>query len=141
MANSYIKTKLTDINNMPSKKEYEKQLNENIIAVDFDDTITEVRPYPQRAPLNKDAKKYLDKLHEQGFTIVLWSSRMETDYNEAYDRCINEFNMPYIIKDNKQLVHGSTGKLLAKFYIDDKSYLGKRINWKKIYRYISNHIV
>ena len=53
------------------QKRYEYQALGRVIAVDFDSTITEHRPYPQRAPLNKTAKKYLDKLNARGFRIVL----------------------------------------------------------------------
>ena len=106
---------------------YEYQALGRVIAVDFDSTITQHRPYPQKAPLNKKAKKYLDKLNEKGFRIVLWTSRLEEDMEEAYDRCINEFGLSYLIKDNPDLIHGATGKLVASFYIDDNSYVNKRV--------------
>ena len=40
-----------------------------IVAIDFDDTITEYRPYPQVAPLNQKAKKYLIKIHDLGYEL------------------------------------------------------------------------
>ena len=109
------------------QKRYEYQALGRVIAVDFDSTITEHRPYPQKAPLNKKAKKYLDMLHEKGFRIVLWTSRLPDDYEEAYNRCINEFGLTYIIKDSDELIHGASGKLVASFYIDDNSYVNKKI--------------
>lgn len=115
---------------------YEYQALGRVIAVDFDSTITQHRPYPQKAPLNKKAKKYLDKLNEKGFRIVLWTSRLEDDLEEAYDRCINEFGLSYLIKDNPNLIHGATGKLVASFYIDDNSYVNKKVPWRKIYKYL-----
>jgi len=115
---------------------YGKQCRNSIIAVDYDDTITEYRPYPEKAPLNPKAKKYLDKLHEAGFEIILWSARLEKDYDEAYDRCVNEFGLSYLHKDNPYFVHGSTGKLIASFYIDDHSYINKKVPWRKIYKYL-----
>lgn len=115
---------------------YMKQAKSKIIAVDYDDTITEKRPYPEEAPLNKLAKKYLDKLHEAGFEIVLWSARLEKDYIGAYERCVSEFQMPYIKKDDAHLIHGSSGKLVARFYIDDRSYPEGKVPWKKIYKYL-----
>ena len=118
------------------QKRYEYQALGRVIAVDFDSTITEHRPYPQRAPLNKTAKKYLDKLNARGFRIVLWTSRLQEDLDEAYNRCIKEFGLFYIIKDNPNLIHGATGKLVASFYIDDNSYVNKKIPWRKIYKYL-----
>lgn len=109
--------------------------NQKIIAVDFDDTITEHRPYPEKAPLNKTAKKYLDKLNNLGFKLVLWTARKGKDYEEAYDRCINEFGLTYLLKDNETFLHGESGKLIANYYIDDKSSFGK-VNWKKTFKYI-----
>ena len=120
-------------------EQYKKQLHKKIIAVDFDDTITYYRPYPERAPLNSEAKKYLTKLHEKGYELVLWSARICENYGEAYDRCVNEFEMPFIKQDSDEYVHGKTGKLIARFYIDDKSIPGK-LNWKKIYKFIIKNI-
>lgn len=118
---------------------YKNQLNQNIIAVDFDDTITKFKPYPEKGPLNPLAKKYLTKLHEKGYVLVLWSARICESYDDAYNRCINEFEMPFIKKDSDEFVHGKSGKLIAKFYIDDKSIPGK-LNWKKIYKFIIKNI-
>lgn len=120
-------------------KRYKEQLNQNIIAVDFDDTITLFRPYPEKGPLNPVAKKYLTKLSEKGYILVLWSARICESYDDAYDRCVNEFGMPFIKKDCDEFVHGKSGKLIAKFYIDDKSIPGK-LNWKKIYKFIIKNI-
>ena len=120
-------------------KRYVDQLNRKIIAVDFDDTITLFRPYPEKGPLNPLAKKYLSKLNEKGYEIVLWSARICESYDDAYDRCVNEFGMPFIKKDSDEFVHGKSGKIIAKFYIDDKSIPGK-LNWKKIYKFIVKNV-
>ena len=110
-----------------------------IIAVAYDDTITLYAPYPEQADLNPKAKKYLDKLHEKGYTLVLWSARDGKDYDEAYNRCINEFGLTYLEKDSKVFKHGATGKLAAHFYIDDRCILGK-LNWKKVYKFIIKNV-
>ena len=117
-------------------RKYDEQLKMKIIAVDFDNTITMPCPYPRTGILNTTAKKYLDKLHDAGFTLVLWSARLSDTYDEAYNLCIDNFKMPYIQRDTDELIHGSTGKLLASFYIDDLAYPGKKINWRKLYRHI-----
>lgn len=121
------------------KKKYWAQAHAGIIAVDYDNTITKYRPYPELAPLDKKAKKYLDKLHEKGFTLILWSCRIKEDYDAAYDRCINEFDMPYMLKDSDKYIHGKTGKLIAGYYIDELSSYGK-VNWRKTYKYIIKNV-
>ena len=115
---------------------YFDQANSKIIGVDFDDTITLHRPYPEKAPLNKKAKKYLDKLNKCGFILVLWTARVGKDYEDALFRCHCEFEMPYIKSDSDELVHGKTGKLVAKFYIDDRSYVNNKVPWRKIYKFL-----
>ena len=120
---------------MCTKDEYFNQLKTKLIAVDYDDTITLYAPYPNPAPLNPEAKKYLDKLHEKGYRLVLWSARVPHKLDEAYNRCINEFGLTYLEKDGDHIIHGSSGKIVANFYIDDKSIPGK-LNWKKIYKFI-----
>lgn len=124
---------------MITREDYFKQAEGKYIAVDYDDTITLYRPYPEKAALNPEAKKYLLKLHEKGYKLVLWTARIGDSYDEAYNRCINEFELP-LIKDNEDLIHGKSGKLVASFYIDDKSYINRKVKWKKIYKYIINNI-
>ena len=66
---------------------YEKQLKAKIIAVDFDNTITLPCPYPNACKLDKRAKKYLDKLHEKGYRLILWSARIIRNIKrEVYKR-------------------------------------------------------
>ncbi len=121
------------------KEQYHNQANSKLIAVDFDNTITVPRPYPEKAPLNPKAKKYLDLLNKKGYNLILWSARLLEDYDDAYDRCINEFNLKYMIKDSENFLHGQSGKIIASFYIDDKAIPGK-LNWKKIYKFIIKNI-
>lgn len=121
------------------KEQYHKQANSKLIAVDFDNTITLPRPYPERAPLNPKAKKYLDLLNKKGYSLVLWSARLFEDYDEAYDRCINEFGLEYMLKDSDYFLHGQSGKIVTSFYIDDKAIPGN-LNWKKIYKFIIKNI-
>lgn len=118
---------------------YLENETQKIIAVDYDDTITLYAPYPKLAELNPKAKKYLDKLHKKGYTLVLWSARDRKDYDEAYNRCIDEFGLTYLKKDSKVFNHGATGKLVAHFYIDDRSISGK-LNWKKVYKFIIKNV-
>lgn len=109
-----------------------------IVAIDFDDTITIKRPYPEVAPLNKRAKKYITKIHDLGYELVFWSARKGDDHNFAFDRCLYEFELPFIKCDSAEYSRGATGKLEAFFYIDDRSYFG-RIPWFRIYKYLKRH--
>lgn len=105
----------------------DKYKHDLIIAVDYDDTITEKRPYPIIAPLNKTAKKYLDRLHIAGFTIVLWTARVGEDYTFALNRCKTDFGMSYIQSDGPEFKHGFTGKIWANFFIDDHGYINGKV--------------
>lgn len=118
---------------------YENDNNLIKIAVDYDDTITLKRPYPERAPLDPKAKKYLDKLHKKNknFQFILWSARREEHYIDAYWRCVLDFGLDYLIMDGDRFKHGHTGKLLAAFYIDDRSYPKGKVPWRKIYKYLT----
>lgn len=109
------------------------------IAVDYDDTITTKVPYPQKADLDIKAKKYLQKIYELGYTLVLWSARKPEYYEEAYTRCINEFHIPIIHIRNFD--KEESRKINCLFYIDDRSYVNRKVPWKKIYKYLKKRIV
>ena len=102
---------------------YKKQLSMKLIAVDFDDTITYYRPYPEKGPLNPTAKKYLTKLHEAGYELVLWSARMTMSYEEAYNRCVGEFGMPFIKRDSKNMFMALQERLLQDSILTIKVFL------------------
>ena len=87
-------------------------------------------------PQYEGLEKLYELYHDAGFEIILWSARLEKDYIEAYQRCIEEFDMPYIRMDSNKLIHGSTGKLVARFYIDDRAYPNSKVPWRKIYKYL-----
>ena len=89
-----------------------------IIAIDFDDTLTEFRPFPEIAPFRKEIFEYIPLLAEK-YTLVLWTARRGI----YYDECVN----------GESFRHGKTGKLEADYYIDDKANFGI-IDWKQIYK-------
>ena len=108
-----------------------------VIAIDFDGTITHNTPYPQRADIREEAKKYIPLLYKQGYKLVLWTARTTKYYNEVISRLKEENLFQYFTFDD--VVVGFSGKIEADFYIDDKSYLGE-FDWKTIYEYIINNI-
>lgn len=101
---------------------------QRIIAVDFDGTITDYSPFPITGKLRPEAVKYLNLLNEKGYDLVLWCARKGDDYNNAV-ALVKQWNLPVRIPKKE------VGKMVADFYIDDKSCLGK-INWRRIYKYI-----
>ena len=120
---------MEDLNKMYANQSH------TVIAVDFDGTITQEGNERTEDQLNPIAKKYLDLLNEKGFKIVLWTARLYDNYLGVLNRCHTEFNMPYILEDSSNLLHGASGKLVAAYYIDDKSNYDK-IDWDKTYNYI-----
>lgn len=108
-----------------------------VIAIDFDETITDNTPYPYKGKIRKEAIKYIKKLYEKGYKLVLWTARKEKYYFEALDQLRESDIYKYFSFDYLEV--GYTGKLIADFYIDDRS-LTYKINWKKMYKYITKRI-
>lgn len=108
-------------------------MKQNIIAIDFDGTITEEGTYPIMGKVRNDAIKYINKLHDKGYILVLWTARKGKYFEEAVN-VINEYNLPLILPPDNVY-----GKIEAAFYIDDRSLIGK-LNWKTIYKYIIKNI-
>lgn len=103
-----------------------------IIAIDFDDTLTEFRPFPEVAPFRKEIFEYIPLLAEK-YTLVLWTARRGIYYDECVDRLKKAGLLRYIALDDESFKHGKTGKLEADYYIDDKANFGI-IDWKQIYK-------
>ena len=111
-------------------------IKNKIVAIDFDGTITENLPFPQVANIRDEAKIYIPKLYQLGCKLVLWTARKEPYYSE----CIN------ILKEHNLLKYfsfdydtGYSGKLIADFYLDDRSCL-EEFNWKNWYTFIEERI-
>lgn len=107
-----------------------------VIAIDYDETITDNTPYPKEGNIRPEAIKYIKLLHSKGYKLILWSARKEPYYSQCLQRLREEDLYKYFSFDYNI---GFTGKLIADFYIDDKSIPGK-LNWRKIYRYIIKYI-
>ena len=105
-----------------------------IIAIDFDNTITNPSPYPVAGSLNKYAKKYITLLSQKGYIFVLWTSRRGEFYKEACN-LIRKWGLPIEVDNLDRFPRGDGGKLEAGYYIDDNACFGK-VNWRKIYRYL-----
>ena len=111
-----------------------------VIAIDYDETITDSTPFPFEGKIREEARKYIKLLFDKGYTLVLWTARKGKYYEEAIERLHREDLYKYFTFGNKSdFRFGELGKIEADFYIDDKSCLGE-INWKDIYEYIINEV-
>lgn len=108
------------------------------IAIDFDDTITEISPYPITGKVREDAKLYIKKLWDDGHTLILWTSRGGKYLDEAIDVLHESGLLPYFsfINDDGSQIQKSR-KINADFYIDDRSMFTE-IVWEDWYNYIKN---
>ena len=109
-----------------------------VIAIDYDETITDNTPYPLEGKIRPEAKVYIKKLYEKGYTLVLWTSRKEPYYSEMIERLYKEDLLKYFSPLSYD--YGYLGKINADFYIDDRS-IPYKLNWANIYQYIIENIV
>ena len=114
-----------------------KRNTNKVIAIDFDGTITEDSPYPKMGAIRESAKKYIKLLHDNGYTLLLWTARKGSYFSE----CVNTLNSVGLLKYFTMPLISvmNVGKVNADYYIDDRSIPGK-INWKKTYKYIIKNI-
>ena len=56
-----------------------------IISCDFDQTIAKVPHFPRIDGLRKGAKKYINKLYDEGHYIIINTCRTDNYENECYD--------------------------------------------------------
>lgn len=117
--------------------------NELIIAVDFDGTITENPNIGDDLSLREDAKEVLERLHEDGIQLILWTCRTGKLLDQALEflknndmlqlfASINE-NIPEVKKEYK----GDARKVGADIYIDDKNiFNGNNVYWSEIENFI-----
>ena len=101
-----------------------------IVAVDFDDTITMPSSFPITGKVRKDAIFYIKKMYENGVMLILWTCRVDNYLSEA-TAILKEAGILNCFSKINDNISGSSRKVYADFYIDDKSM---QINWKKIYK-------
>ena len=104
-----------------------------IIAVDFDDTITEPSEYPIMGKIKPEAVRVLKRLKEAGHALILWTCREGIYLNEAVEAltsCGVQFD-----RINENYVNTKTRKIIADIYIDDRA-LGGITDWNSIEKYL-----
>ncbi len=111
-----------------------------ILAIDFDNTICRGK-FPEIAGEMPDAKKYINKLKEDGHYIIINTCRTGKDllkainwllqHNIAFDR-VNDNN-----PDNIERYGNNSRKIYAHMYIDDKN-VGGLPAWDQVYEFVKH---
>ncbi|MRJ11650.1 hypothetical protein EDL98_11300 [Ornithobacterium rhinotracheale] len=110
-----------------------------IIAIDFDGTIA-VSKFPEILGLQFKAKKYIQKLKEDGHYIIVYTCRSGDNLTNAINFLL-ERGIPFDrVNDNspenlKQYNSANTRKVYADVYVDDKQVGGLPL-WSEIYEFI-----
>lgn len=116
-----------------------------IIAVDFDGVIAELNkdwiPGTPNVPgkLVKDADVYINKLHDMGHKIIIWTCRGAQNLYLA-EQFLDEHKIKYDrVNDNVDGYYDkfkhNTRKVHADIYIDDNQ-IGGIPSWKEMYEII-----
>lgn len=109
-----------------------------VIAIDFDGTIVE-HEYPEIGELKYEAKDVINKLYEEGHSIIIWTCRSNAnghDFNDMIDFLIDNDIMYTEANENDEVVsYGCYPKIYADIYIDDRN-LFHIDDWNIIYNEI-----
>jgi histidinol phosphatase-like enzyme len=114
--------------------------NKKILAIDFDGTIVEDK-YPHIGELKDGAKYYINKFKEDGYKVILWSSRNGIPLLKAIEFLtkegitFDEYNNS--CRENVAKYGEDTRKIFADVYIDDKCIKMRPFpDWKEIYNLV-----
>lgn len=109
-----------------------------VIAVDFDGVIANAEKwqgYNVLAPPMKDCEKYLKRLHDEGWIVIIWTTRPAHISLRNY---LRQFQIPFdsLNKDVKEWYNDINHNVFAHVYLNDKDLksLGKKWNWRGTYR-------
>jgi len=106
-----------------------------VIAIDFDGTIVEFA-FPKIGAPIKDSKHYINKLYDDGHTIVIWTGRTtELLMNAVKFLNDNQYKYHSVNQNQPPLFAHPGPKIYADVYIDDLGILGIP-SWEKIYHII-----
>nr|WP_320037162.1 hypothetical protein [uncultured Bacteroides sp.] len=110
-----------------------------IIAVDFDGTL-HTGEFPAIGEPAKDVAEYMQKLHEDGHYIIIWTCRCDQKLVEAINWLIDN-NIPFNRINDHCPEHAgqyptNPRKVYAHLYVDDRQ-VGPLPSWRDIYMYAS----
>jgi hydroxymethylpyrimidine pyrophosphatase-like HAD family hydrolase len=111
---------------------------ELVLAVDFDGTISTEPDMGHELVLQPECKRVLQRLHEDGIRLMLWTCRTGPYLQEALDFLESE-NLLYVFETindqlpevNEKYAPHVARKVGADFYIDDKN-LAFEVDWLEI---------
>ena len=112
---------------------------QRVIAIDFDETITDNTAFPVMGKVRPEAIVYIKSLYEKGYNLILWTCREGKYLNEALNALKEADILKYFKYINDNGTESTARKIAADFYIDDRSCFGE-INWQSIYNYIIDNI-
>ena len=99
-------------------------LNLEVIAVDFDGTLCE-NHWPGIGLPHLDMIDWMKRLRKEGHKVVLWTCREGMQLIDAIVWCADHGLFFDAVNDNieeyKKLFKGNSRKIMADWYIDDKS--------------------
>jgi len=108
-----------------------------VLAVDFDGVIAQYdrwKGHNVMGPPIRGAIKYLKKLREEGWIVIVWTTRPETVNLKFY---LSQFGIEVdgINKDVKNWYDNLNHKIFAHVFLDDRDVksLNKRWSWWKTY--------
>ena len=94
------------------------QIKNKIIAVDFDNTITNKSKPPITGTINQKMINILKKIKENN-KLILWTCREDNELQEAINLC--KQNGLEFDKINENIDDTYSRKIKADYYIDDKN--------------------
>lgn len=123
--------------------EEKKKYYKGILAIDFDNTIASTT-YPEIHGFVKNSKKYINKLYDDGWYIIIWTCRDDRGNTLYAAKKAKEWLKNNNVKFNtfnenhSDLVkrYGESRKVSVDFYIDDKHIFGIP-SWRRIYNYLN----
>lgn len=116
-----------------------------ILAIDFDMTIADTHPFPKIKGFRKGAKKYINKLYDEGYYIIIWTCRTDKDeckdMSDAANFLIDNGVEFHQINENHPALckafNNNCRKVCADIYVDDKSIWPIGLpSWPVLYRLI-----
>jgi hydroxymethylpyrimidine pyrophosphatase-like HAD family hydrolase len=115
-----------------------------VVAVDFDGTISTEPHMGHELVLQPNCKEVLNRLHDKGVKLILWTCRTGKALDEAIEFLAHEEIFHLFSVTNQQLPEieelyqpDVARKVGADYYIDDKNLFTK-IDWLEIEKQLTN---
>ena len=113
------------------------------ISIDYDDTIV-FAGFPGPGVIKPGAVDIINRLHEDGHQIMIWTCRMGDAFDIAIAYLKEQGVKFHIANENHPDIIARFGedtrKMLADIYIDDKQLGGIPDDWEVIYELIQKHL-